>query len=309
MLKFGTGGSPITSKKPDTISGITRSSELGLDFMEIEFVYGVRMKDEIAKKTSDVAKNLSIDLTIHGPYYVNLAATDEGILERSLQHILNSLHTGQILNAKSVTFHPAFYQKLEKSVVYKMVKENIEKILKKAEDEKITVRLSPEVTGKPTQFGSLEDLISLCSEIEGLSFCFDFAHLYARTNGQNNTDDEIKRNLDLIGKKLGRDFLKNMHIHLSNIEYSEKGERNHLTFLESALEYEKYSKQIGELADAKLHNLFESIYTGKRKWEDKFNWKGILKILKEYEVGGYVVCESPILEWDVLLMKDYYLSL
>jgi deoxyribonuclease-4 len=45
-LKFGTGGVPLTTKSRKTIEGVRRIKELGLDNMEVEFVYGVKMKND-----------------------------------------------------------------------------------------------------------------------------------------------------------------------------------------------------------------------------------------------------------------------
>jgi deoxyribonuclease-4 len=99
----------------------------------------------------------------------------------------------------------------------------------------------------------------------------DFAHLHARTGGKNNTPSEFRALLEEIEKGLGRRGLDNMHIHMSGIEYTAKGERNHL-FLE----------------------------------DSDFKWRELLKVWKEFKIKGVVICESPNIEQDALLMKKYY---
>jgi deoxyribonuclease-4 len=101
--------------------------------------------------------------------------------------------------------------------------------------------------------------------------CVDFSHLYARTNGKNNTKQEFSQILEDIEKGLGKVALNNMHIHISGIEYGEKGEKHHLILKES-----------------------------------KFNYRDLLKTLKEFKVKGVVICESPNIEKDALLMKKIY---
>ena len=71
MLKVGTAGIP-SSTKGSTLDGIRRVKELGLDAMEIEFVRGVYMKNEMASKAGELAKSLGVALTVHAPYYINL---------------------------------------------------------------------------------------------------------------------------------------------------------------------------------------------------------------------------------------------
>jgi deoxyribonuclease-4 len=316
MLKFGTGGVPWTSKKRDTISGINQIDKLGLDLLELEFVQGVRMKEETAQ---DLAKSLSLinekrklnsihnlDITIHGPYYINLASSDERILKNSHNHILSSLRIGNIIGAKSVTYHSGFFQKLSKDQAFEKVKTEMLELRKVMNEEKIIVQISPELTGKETQIGSLTELVRLCKEVEGVHLCYDFAHSYARSIGKNNSEEEIEKSIEFIIQELGSKFLENMHIHMSNIVYSPKGERWHLPFLAKKEDYENILEN--QMEDPIMFDkILEDFYDGGKKvFEDNFDWRMILKILKKYKVGGWVVCESPLLEWDALLMKKFY---
>lgn len=310
MLLFGTGGVPLTSEKRDTISGIERIRELNLDSMEMEFVQGVKMGEEVAKSVKEKAIEKNVKLTVHGPYFINLATDDEIKLKNSYRHILSSIKVGTWSGAISATFHPAFVQKLTHDEVYKKVKDTLIYLQSEKKKEKFTTLISPELTGKESQFGRLTDLVNLCKEIPGLSLCYDFAHNYARSVGKNNSKDEVKESLGLIKKELGQSFLDNMHIHMSNIEFSDKGERNHIPFLENFEDYEKLgiTKQIGN--DEFLKKYMKEFYEGnKKKWSDRFDWKMILEELKEFKVGGIVVCESPLLEWDAILLKQYYKNL
>ncbi|MEI6462942.1 MAG: TIM barrel protein [bacterium] len=310
MLHFGTGGVPLTAKKRDTLSGIDRIKELKLDSMEMEFVQGVKMSDESAKLVKKKAEENNVGLTIHGPYYINLATDDEVKLKNSYRHILSSIKVGTFAGAISATFHPAFVQKLSQEEVYSKVRDTLIYLSTEKKKNGYTTRISPELTGKESQFGRLEDLVRLCKEIPGLGLCYDFAHNYARSIGNNNTREEVKKSLELIKKELGQSFLDDMHIHMSNIEYSDKGERNHIPFLEKIGDYEKngISEVIGN--DEFFKKYFKEFYEGnKKKWSDRFDWKMIIEELKEYNVGGFVVCESPVLEWDAILLKNYYKSL
>lgn len=310
MLLFGTAGVPLTSKKRDSLSGIDRIRELDLDMMEMEFVQGVKMSEETAKLVKSRSIERNVKLTVHGPYFINLATDDEIKLKNSYRHILSSIKIGTFAGAVSATFHPAFVQKLSESEVYDKVKGTLIYLTKEKEKEKYSTRISPELTGKESQFGRLPDLVRLCTEIPGLGLCYDFAHNYARSVGKNNSRDEVDTSLSLIKNELGQKFLDDMHIHMSNIEYSEKGERNHIPFLEKTSDYEKngITKQIGN--EKFFSEYFKSFYEGnKKKWSDKFDWKMIIEELKKFNVGGEVVCESPILEWDAILLQKYYKSL
>jgi len=136
------------------------------------------------------------------------------------------------------------------------------------------VTISPEVTGKPSQFGTIEEILQLSSEIEGVLPCIDFSHWHART-GKANSYQEFLDILDQIERKLGRRALDNMHIHLSGIAYGKKGEIKHLMLPDSDFQYAK-----------------------------------LLKALKERKTRGVVISESvPYLEQDALLLQQTYREL
>ena len=104
--------------------------------------------------------------------------------------------------------------------------------------------------------------------------CVDFSHLHARTNGGYNTYDDFCAIFEYIGKELGSIALENFHAHIAGIEYGAKGEKKHLMLKESDM-----------------------------------NYKDLMKAFKEFDIKGVIVCESPIMEEDAVLLKDYYLSL
>ncbi len=107
-ILVGTGGVP-NSCEGGNLEGVRCIHELGLDALEIEFVYGVRMKDEMAKKVGELAKKLGVHLSIHAPYFINLNASDKAKLEASKKRILDSVQKAVLLGADPVVFHPGFY--------------------------------------------------------------------------------------------------------------------------------------------------------------------------------------------------------
>lgn len=268
-LKIGTAGVPHSAKKPDTIEGIKRVKELGLDAMEIEFVRGVKMTRNLAEKVRETARKLGVSLTVHAPYYVNLASEEEEKCTASIKRVVDSAIIGDLCGAESVTFHPGYYGK-NPEVAREKIKRGILEIMKQLKGCYIT--LSPETTGKPSQFGSLEELLEMAKEMK-ISLCVDFAHLYARSLGEINDRKGFKGILKNIKNALGDKSLKSMHIHISGMEYSNKGEVKHLNFKES-----------------------------------NFNYTGLVESLIEEEVEGILIVESPNLEEDALLFRDIYMK-
>ncbi len=275
ILRFGTGGIPLSTRERSTYAGVERIRELGLDCMELEFVHGVRLKEDEARRIGERAKELDVRLSAHGPYYINLASLEAPKIGASRGMLVQTAQACSWLGADRFTFHAAFYQERDKSRIYEMVREQIQKIRDTLVEEGIeNVRIDPELTGKATQFGDLTELIALAKEIKGVQFCVDFAHAQARSGGEVNGYDDFAAMLQQIKDGLGQDALNDMHIHMSGINFTAKGERNHLVL---------------ENAD--------------------IDWQGLLRALKDFDVGGLVICESPNLEEDAMKMQKCYNSM
>lgn len=271
-LNFLTAGMPLATGKGSYPEAFGILKDLNLDGMEMEFVHGVRITD----KSKDFIKNNSENfvITAHGPFYINLNSKEEEKIDASVGRIIDTARVAEDVGAYSITYHAAFYMGKDKETVYNQVKNQTQRIVDILEKEKINVWIRPETTGKPTQWGDFEEIIRLSKEFEQVLPCIDFSHIHARTGGQYNTYDEIAHVLERIGKELGVQALENFHGHLAGIEYTEKGERQHLILEESDM-----------------------------------NYQAVLKALKDFNVKGALVCESPNIEGDAQILKEYYYSL
>jgi deoxyribonuclease-4 len=221
QIRFGPSG--IGGVK-QAIENLREYKKAGLGAAEIEFTYGVYIKsNKDAAAIGKEAKKLDIALSIHAPYYINLASHEKKIIESSKKRILDCCERAHYLGAQRVIFHAAYYGNHSKAECYKIVKQAILEMQKVIKKNKWRVALAPETTGKASQFGSLDELLKLTKETK-CSMCVDFAHLEAR---------EQK-----IDYKEVFDKIKNMsqvHSHFSGIEYTSKGERRHLVTPESKL--------------------------------------------------------------------------
>jgi deoxyribonuclease-4 len=177
-----------------------------------------------AELLGNEAKQLGITLSAHGPYFINLNAKEKQKIKDSHTRILDTAERVSLFGGKNVVYHPGFYLKQNPEKVYEQVLSEHKALLKKVEDKGWNVRLCPETTGKPTQFGSWQELTRMCKELPGLGMTVDFAHLLARNNGKIDYNEVFTT----MEKDLGKTFLQDMHFHFSGIEYTEKGERKHL---------------------------------------------------------------------------------
>lgn len=273
-LRFGTAGIPISTENRNTINGIKKVRNLGLDSMELEFVRSVNISEPKAIEVRDCAKKNDVMLTCHGQYFINLNAQEIEKVKASKQRIYKAAKIADLCGGYSMTFHAAYYLKQSPELVFETVKKNMKEVVAKLRDEGHKIWVRPETTGKPTQWGDLSETIKLSQEVEGVLPCIDFSHLHARSNGKKNTYSEFQEQLKELEDGLGRLALDNMHIHVSGINYGPKGEKNHLILKESDM-----------------------------------NYKDLLKVLNEFNVKGVVICESPNIEGDAILMQKFWKSL
>lgn len=271
-LNFITAGMPLRTEPKDYKNAFRVLDEMQLDGLELEFVHGVRISENSQVVVKEASKNKII--TAHGPYYINLNSKEQEKIDASVVRIIDTALMGEKLGAYSVTYHAAFYMNNDKKIVFDRVKKETERIIEVIEKENAKVWVRPETTGKATQWGDLDEIIALSKEFKQVLPCVDFSHLHARTGGELNTYDDFCMILEKIGTQIGQYALDNFHGHLAGIAYSNKGEKNHLNLKESDM-----------------------------------NYKDLLKAMKKFDVKGALVCESPNIEEDCKLIKEYYLSI
>ena len=268
-LNFLTAGIPSSAK--DYSNAFDELDKMTLDGLEVEFVHGVRYSDNTRSAILNRGDKL---ITHHGPYYINLNAKEPDKIEASIKRVLDTARAAYDLGAYSITYHAAFYLGGSEEEVLKTMIERHKVIVETLQAEGNNVWIRPETTGKRSQWGTLDEIIKLSKNFSQVLPCIDFAHIHAREDGKFNTYDEFCGILEKLGNELGEIALNNFHGHVAGIEYGAKGEKKQLIFEES-----------------------------------DFNYKDLLKTMKKFDIKGALVCESPNIEIDTKILKDYYLSL
>ena len=269
---FGTAGVPHSSSEQSTVSGIERIRQLGLDCLEIMFVKGNNMGHDTANKIRLKAAALGISVSAHAPYSINLNSPERGQRLASQERLLNSARLAALCGARNMVFHAGYYGMSSPERAYETIRTNLKEIVSILRSERNPLILRAETMGKRSQFGSLEEVLFLCRDVQGVLPCLDFSHIFAR-EGAANSYLHFHRILSKLEKKLGRPALKNVHIHVSGIHFGAKGELKHLNFQESAFRYD--------------------------------DW---VQALRDAGAEGTVICESPNLETDALMLKNLYES-
>ncbi len=275
-FRFGTVGSPIsTPKKPGgSLGAVHQIHALDLSALELGWVQSVRVTAQTCQQIQEAARQVDVAVSVHAPYFINLNA-DEEEWPKSRKRLMDAAHYGFLAGATDIIFHPGSYFGQPAGVVLKIAIQRLAGCVEELKANHIRVTLRPETMGKSAMLGSLEDTLEMSRSLPGVEPCLDFAHLHARAgDGSFNTKKEWLQVLTAYRQSLGQDALSRLHIHLSGIEYSSKGEKNHLPLQES---------------DFALTELFIALH--------------------DMDCSGRILCESPIMEEDAIYMKSVWENL
>ena len=272
-FRFGTVGAPnSTPPKPGgSMGGIQQIAALGLDALELAWVQSVRVSETTCQAIRGAAQDAAVSLSVHAPYFINLNA-DDNEWPKSRQRLMDAAWYGWLAGATDIVFHPGSYFGKSPEEVLPIAINRLEGCVTELAKKRAAATLRPETMGKVAMLGSLEDTLALSQPFTSVRPCMDFAHLHARSgDGSVNGYDEWMRILNVYEKVLGAGSLGGLHIHLSGIEYSARGERKHLPIQESDMDI-----------------------------------RGLFKALNKTGAGGRILCESPLLEEDALYMQKIF---
>ncbi len=205
--------------------------KMGLNAYEYQCNKGIHLKDETAFEIGEKCREFNIRLSIHAPYYINLASTEKDKREKSIQYILSSLRIAQIMGAGRIVVHPGYVSGVSRQTAIELAMDTLLESIHQADDLGLSeVTLCPEVLGKTNQLGTLEEVIALCSLDKRLIPCIDFAHMHSLTSGGMNTAEDFIKVFKLAEKHLGKERIRKVHLHFSRVEFGKGGEKKHWSY-------------------------------------------------------------------------------
>ena len=281
MIKFGPSGNDKlfyeegnkeSSQAPKWLNG------KGLNAYEYSFGKGILLKDETAVKIGEEAQKYGIEISVHAPYYINLACVPDEQGLKNEDYIIRSIEKLRLLGGNRLVVHPGSQGKLTREEAISITKNRLEQLAKTLKEKQMDdIYICLETMGKQAQIGTFEEIIDFCTISKNYIPTFDFGHINALTGGTLKTEKDYKKIFDLCFQKLGFEKTKICHIHFSHIEYGAKGEIKHLTF-----------------EDKEYGPFFEPL----------------AKVIKEYGLTPFIICESKeVMAQDAIQMKEIYNAL
>ena len=232
---FGTGGNSdsfYASGKKSTVQAPEWVKLFGLDAYEFEAGNGLNAGEATLQKIGDAARTHGILMSFHTPYFISLSGTDPEKRLKSIDYISRSLRASELLGADTIVIHAGSAAKISREEAMLLASDTLYKNLEV--NGNTDIRMGIETMGKINQLGTLDEVIELCKISPKYHPVVDFGHLNARNVGGAFPDvDSYRSVFDKIATSLGDEYAYNLHCHFSKIEYTNAGEKRHLTFADT----------------------------------------------------------------------------
>ena len=253
-------------------------ADQGLNAYEYSFGRGVNISREKAAAIGELGKAFDVEISVHAPYYINLANPSDEMAAKSYGYVIRSCERARDFGGKRVIFHPASVGKMTRKEAVELTQKRMEILASIIKEYKMDDCIfCPETMGKINQIGDVEEVTEFCKVADFFIPTIDFGHVNARTYGSLKTDEDYEHIIQHLINHLGFERASKMHVHFSKIEYGKGGEVRHLTFADTV-----YGPEFAPLA----------------------------KVIKKYNLSPVIICESDGTQADdALTMKRIYDSL
>lgn len=278
MIKFGPAGNDVMFYEKgykDSIDAPKFINEMGLSAYEYPCGRGILIKKDKAEQIAKEAQKYNIQISVHAPYFINFASPEEEQIQKSFKYVLDSLKLVKAFGGNRIVVHTGSNSKQTRDVALFNCSKNLKRLASLVHEQGFDdCFVCLETMGKYTQIGNYQEIVEFCKIDKIFIPTFDFGHINCTMQGALKTKGDYEKILQYAIDNLGYDKIKNVHIHFSQIEYSQKGEVKHLQ-----LDNGKFGPEFAPLAEA------------------------LLKL----EIEPVIICESrDIMAQDALKLQNIY---
>lgn len=230
--KFGPGGNGdlfYATGGKSTADAPAWVKKYGLDAYEFEAGRGINTSEESLRRIGESAREHGVHMSLHTPYFISLSGVDPEKRLKSIEYIEKSLWAATLLGAHTIVIHSGSAAKISREEAMKLSCDTLYKVIEAIGNT--DVKLGIETMGKKNQLGTLDEVIEQCRVDSHYVPVVDFGHLNAReVGGAFVSCDDYRRVFDKIAIGCSDNVAKNLHCHFSKIQFTDAGEKKHLTF-------------------------------------------------------------------------------
>jgi deoxyribonuclease-4 len=232
---FGPGGNSQSfydQGYKSTVQAPRFLAELGLGAYEFEAGNGLTAGEKTLRAIGEEAKKYGIEMSLHTPYFISLSGVDPEKRLKSIGYIERSIEAATWLGADTIVVHCGSAAKISREEALALASDTLLKTIETVGDTPVHIGL--ETMGKINQLGTLDEMLALCALDKHFYPVVDFGHMNARERGGFFPDaDSYRRIFDTVAARVGEEKARYMHCHFSKIEFTDAGEKRHLTFADT----------------------------------------------------------------------------
>jgi deoxyribonuclease-4 len=261
----------LMGAKTCDVPRLLREEDLdAFEYQAVRWGQKPQIKREEAEKLGSAARENDVRMSLHGSYYVNLSGKRE-VVEASKRRLIASATAAEWMGAYVMVFHTGFYGHFEKDFAFKTCLDALKEVSAEMRSLDLRVKLGPETMGRKFQVGNIDEILTICEQVEGTQLVIDWGHLHAINLGTFKKVEDFRAVAEKVERRLGTETLRSMHCHFSKIEFTLQGEKRHHT-----LDEKRYGPDFRMLAE----------------------------VIVDFKMHPTMICESPILDVDARKMKE-----
>ncbi|MFQ6060133.1 MAG: TIM barrel protein [Thermoplasmata archaeon] len=214
----------VKLRKGDIIASL--SSGLAKDYIELEAL-------------GELAKELDIELTMHTPYYMDLAGGGD-LTRRSMDSIKWAGLMAHQMGAGIVVTHVGLYGELTPRQTMNRVVKNLTELRDWFRKKKVRAKIGVETSGRQEVFGSLKEVLKLCERVKGILPILNFSHIHSREGGSLRKKEDFQKVIEAAEPYTRKHY----HTHFSGVEHEGGNELRYTPIKRGDLRFEPLADAI-----------------------------------------------------------------
>jgi len=217
------------------------NAEIEEDDILITLASGLVQNYHELRELGRMGRQLDVRLSMHTPYYMDLASNTD-ISQRCLDNVRwAGIMTHQMAGDIVVT-HQGLYGHEGIDAATRNITDNVEMLMGWWKDNGLTPLMGLETSGRQEVFGSLDEILAIADQVEGVVPVINFAHTHARENGALREPEDFGDILDSVKEHVGGEF----YTHFAGVEHESGNEKRVTPIKKGDLRFEPLAEYLVE---------------------------------------------------------------
>src|SRR5699024_2617478 len=136
----------------------------GLDCYEYQCGKGVHVGEETCRKLGENARAAGISLSLHAPYFINLANPDPEAVQKTIGYVTAACQAAAWMGAERVVIHSGALMKRSRREAQEIALKTLPQVIRACDGQGFAhIALCPDTMGKINQLGYLDEVLELCT--------------------------------------------------------------------------------------------------------------------------------------------------